>query len=285
MRPINFSNTITQTDLSHPIYRRGKVRDTYDLGDRLLMVSTDRISAFDVVLPTGIPYKGEVLNTLSLWWFDKTKGIMPNHLVRQVDERSVLVDRAYVLPIEWVVRGYLYGSLWADYKAGNDSYGLKLPAGMKEADKLPRPILTPTTKALTGHDEALLPEQAAEMVGRTLYRQVESKLLELYQFAEEEAAHRGIIIADTKFEVGLLEDLPILVDELLTPDSSRFWPMDQYEPGRSQPSYDKQYVRDWLDRDVGWNKEPPAPPLPPTIVINTSQIYQEAYERLIGNVF
>ncbi len=286
---------LMETQLSLPLYRRGKVRDTYDLGDRLLMVSTDRISAFDVVLPTGIPDKGLVLTQLSAFWFERTAEVVPNHFLRLVDSTSVdglevppdlvgramLVRKAQRIDIECIVRGYLAGSAWEEYRRQGTVNGEKMPAGLQESQELPEPLFTPTTKAEEGHDQPITFEQMVEMVGQRAATAMRLRSLALYRYARDYARERGIIIADTKFEFGWLDDEIILIDEVLTPDSSRFWPADDYRPGRSQPSFDKQFVRDYLT-SVGWNREPPAPALPPDIVERTAEKYREAYRRLTG---
>ncbi len=276
---------------------RGKVRDIYAVGeDHLLIVATDRISAFDVVLPTPIPGKGGVLTALSNFWFERTRDIVPNHLtglaldavVPDPAERSALEGRAVVvrrlrpLPIEAIVRGYLAGSGWKDYRRAGAVCGIALPHGLREAEQLPEPLFTPSTKAAIGaHDENISVAQAAKLVGEGLAEQVAAASLAIYGLARDHAAARGIIVADTKFEFGLDEDGKlILIDELLTPDSSRFWPADSYAPGGSPPSFDKQFVRDHLER-IGWNKQPPAPELPPDIVARTAEKYREARRRLI----
>ena len=286
---------LMETQLSLPLYRRGKVRDTYDLGDRLLMVSTDRISAFDVVLPTGIPDKGLVLTQLSAFWFERTAEVVPNHFLRLVDATSVdglevppdlvgramLVRKAQRIDIECIVRGYLAGSAWDEYRRQGTVNGQKMPAGLQESQELPEPLFTPTTKAEEGHDQPITFEQMVEMVGQRAATAMRLRSLALYRYARDYARERGIIIADTKFEFGWLDDEIILIDEVLTPDSSRFWPADDYRPGRSQPSFDTQFVRDYLT-SVGWNREPPAPALPPDIVDRTAEKYREAYRRLTG---
>jgi phosphoribosylaminoimidazole-succinocarboxamide synthase len=281
------------------LHARGKVRDIYEAGDNLLMVASDRISAFDVVLPTAIPDKGRVLTGLSLFWFSQTADIVPNHLLSaSVDEfplsffehqdelvgRAMLVQRAEVVPIECVARGYLSGSGWKEYRKSGAVCGVALPAGLVESDRLPEPIFTPSTKATEGHDENITLEQAGEMVGEGLAQKLKELTLTLYEFGADLARARGIILADTKFEFGFADGDLILVDEVLTPDSSRFWPADRYEPGGPQPSFDKQYVRDWLD-EFGWDHEPPPPELPPTVVGQTAVRYREAYERLTGEPF
>ncbi|GBD13911.1 Phosphoribosylaminoimidazole-succinocarboxamide synthase [bacterium HR24] len=286
---------LMETQLSLPLYRRGKVRDTYDLGDRLLMVSTDRISAFDVVLPTGIPDKGLVLTQLSAFWFEKTADVVPNHFLALVDStdvdglevppdlvgRAMLVRKAQRIDVECIVRGYLAGSAWEEYRRQGTVNGERMPAGLEESQELPEPLFTPTTKAEEGHDEPITWEQMVELVGLRAATAMRVRSLALYRFARDYARERGIIIADTKFEFGWLDDEIILIDEVLTPDSSRFWPADEYRPGRSQPSFDKQFVRDYLTL-VGWNRQPPAPELPSDIVERTAEKYREAYRRLTG---
>lgn len=281
---IDVKDVILQTNLPHPLVKRGKVRDIYKVNGDLLIVSTDRISAFDVVLPNGIPYKGEALNLLSAYWFNETKRIFPNHLLEIVDSRSVLVRRADPIKIEFVVRGYLYGSAWEKYRRGKDICGIKLPAGLKKAEKLPEPILTPTTKAEVGHDVEITRDDVVRMIGKDLAEEIEEASLKIYESAVKKAEARGIIIADTKFEFGVSDGEVILIDELLTPDSSRFWPKDRYEVGKDQPSFDKQYVRDYL-LSIRWDKKPPAPSLPEHIIVGTSRRYIEAYERLTGRNF
>lgn len=286
---------LMEAQLSLPLYRRGKVRDTYDLGDRLLMVSTDRISAFDVVLPTGIPDKGLVLTQLSAFWFEKTADVVPNHFLALVDStdvdglevppdlvgRAMLVRKAQRIDVECIVRGYLAGSAWEEYRRQGTVNGERMPAGLEESQELPEPLFTPTTKAEEGHDEPITWEQMVELVGLRAATAMRVRSLALYRFARDYARERGIIIADTKFEFGWLDDEIILIDEVLTPDSSRFWPADEYRPGRSQPSFDKQFVRDYLT-SVGWNRQPPAPELPSDIVERTAEKYREAYRRLTG---
>jgi phosphoribosylaminoimidazole-succinocarboxamide synthase len=274
---------------------RGKVRDIYDLGDRLLIVATDRLSAFDVVLPTPIPDKGRVLTQLSLFWFEKLADVVPHHvleaenfsgeLARYADAlagRAMLVRRTEPFPIECVVRGYISGSGWKDYQKTGAICGIPLAAGLRESDRLPEPIFTPSTKATTGHDENISFEEAASRVGRPLAERLRDTSLTLYKRAAEHAAAHGIIIADTKFEFGMRGDELIWIDEALTPDSSRFWPAAQYEPGKPQPSFDKQFVRDYLER-IGWNKQPPAPALGPDVVSGTQQKYRDAYQRITGH--
>jgi len=281
---IGVNDVVLETSLPYPLLKRGKVRDLYDLGDRLLIVSTDRISAFDVVLPNGIPYKGEALNRLSVFWFDETKDIVPNHILGVVDPRTVLVKKINPVKAEFVVRGYLYGSAWENYKAGKEISGIKLPSGLRKAEKLPQPILTPTTKAEIGHDVEVKRNDLVKMMGEDLTDVIEDACLRIYELASKKAESRGIIIADTKFEFGLDKDEVIIIDELLTPDSSRFWPRDKYQMGKDQASFDKQYVRDYLT-SIGWNKQPPAPVLPDYVVLETSKRYIEAYERLTGRRF
>jgi phosphoribosylaminoimidazole-succinocarboxamide synthase len=291
------TEALTQIDLPGiPKIKTGKVREIFDLGDRLLFVASDRISAFDCVMPNGIPRKGEVLTQLSYFWFDQSKSFLPNHLLSRADEplprelqpfadkiarRSMIVKKAQPLAIECVVRGYLAGSGWAEYRKQQTVCGIKLPSGLCESSELPEPIFTPATKAETGHDENISFEQAAKIVGADIADKARAASLKLYSFAREYARKRGIIIADTKFEFGLMNGELILIDEVLTPDSSRFWPADQYQPGRGQPSFDKQYVRDYLET-LNWNKTPPAPALPPEVVEKTTAKYVEAYERVTG---
>jgi len=274
-------DVVLETHLPFPHFKKGKVRDVYDLGDKLLIVSTDRISAFDVVLPNGIPYKGEALNRLSNYWFKETRKIVANHVLDVVDPRTVLVKKAEPIKIEFVVRGYLYGSLWENYKQGKPT---GLPKGLKKAERLDRPILTPTTKADVGHDIELTLKDVAKQIGKASTVEIEDVSFEIYGRASRKAEASGIIIADTKFEFGFCNKELTLIDEALTPDSSRFWPKEKYEVGKDQFSYDKQYVRDYL-LSIGWNKQPPAPKLPENIVLETSKKYIEAYERLTGRKF
>jgi len=278
----------------------GKVRELYELEDnRLLLVASDRISTFDVVLPTEIPDKGRVLTGVSLHWFELTKNLVANHLLtadvseypaafadrsEELAGRSMLVKRAQVVPMECVARGYITGSGWKDYQRSGQVCGIRLPEGLRESERLPEPIFTPTTKATAGHDLPLTPEEAAELVGRGLAERLKELTLSLYEFGAEHARQRGIILADTKFEFGFADGELILIDEVLTPDSSRFWPADRYEPGHGQPSFDKQYVRDWLDAS-GWDHEPPPPELPTDVVEQTVKRYREAYERITGETF
>jgi phosphoribosylaminoimidazole-succinocarboxamide synthase len=273
---------------------RGKVRDIYDLGDKLLIVATDRLSAFDVILPTPIPDKGRILTQLSLFWFNLLKDVVPNHVLSSTDfpapfdkfkddlaGRSMIVRKTQPLPIECVVRGYLSGSGWKDYRATGKICGIALPPGLRESDRLPEPIFTPATKAATGHDENILFEQASSLIGKDLAEKVRTVSLEIYSRAAAYAEPRGVILADTKFEFGLLNDRLIWIDEALTPDSSRFWPAAQYNPGGPQPSFDKQFVRDYLER-IQWPKTPPGPELPPEVVAATRAKYREAYRILAG---
>jgi phosphoribosylaminoimidazole-succinocarboxamide synthase len=265
----------------------GKVRELYALDDtRLLLVASDRISTFDVVLPTGIPDKGRVLTGLSGFWFARTRGIAPNHLLTlRPDGRSTECRRLRMLPIECVVRGYLAGSGWRDYRTTGELCGHRLPSGLRESDRLPEPIFTPATKASSGHDENITREQAATLVGAERLAEVERLSIALYRFAADHAGARGILIADTKFEFGTDADgRLVLGDEALTPDSSRFWPADEYSPGGAQPSFDKQFVRDFCEK-TGWNKTPPGPELPPDVVTGTRARYVEAFERLTGIPF
>ena len=275
---------VVETDLPLPIHKRGKVRDIYDLGDRLLIVATDRISAFDVVLQNAIPNKGEALNRLSVFWFRKTDDIIPNHILDVVDPRTVLVRKAEPIKIEFVVRGYLYGSAWRSYIKGKKICGIKLPSGLRKAEKLPEPILTPTTKAEVGHDIEMTKKDVIQKIGKDAFEQIEEGCMRLYERAWSRAEKSGIIIADTKLEFGFYNGDLILVDELFTSDSSRFWPSDRYKIGKSQISFDKQDVRDYLE-SIGWNKQPPAPSLPKHIIVETSRKYIEAYERLTGRRF
>jgi phosphoribosylaminoimidazole-succinocarboxamide synthase len=279
-----------------PLFKRGKVRDVYDLGDRLLVVATDRLSAFDVVLPTGIPGKGVVLTQLSLFWFRLLADVTPNHVLTadvaeyamdlrphrdQLEGRSMIVLKTEVLPVECVVRGYITGSGWKDYRATGAVCGIPLPAGLRESERLEPPIFTPATKAEAGHDENISFETMEATVGRQRAAEARRISLEIYTRARAHAEARGIILADTKFEFGVRDGRLIWVDEALTPDSSRFWPRDTYAPGRSQPSFDKQFVRDYLE-SLAWNKQPPGPELPPDVVARTVEKYREAFERLRG---
>ncbi len=293
------SKLVLQTDLPGLPVRRGKVRDVYDLGDRLLLVGTDRISAFDWVLPSAIPDKGRILTQLSAFWFGWLN--VPHHLISTDMEtiqpylpvgvdtaplvgRVSLCKKAEVVPIECVVRGYLAGSGWKEYQASGTVCGIRLPAGLEESARLPEPIFTPATKAATGHDENISFQQMVDRVGRETAELLRQRSLEIFQKGAQYALERGIIIADTKFEFGWCDGQLILIDEVLTPDSSRFWPADQYQPGRAQPSFDKQFVRDWL-LETGWDKNSPPPPLPEEVIQKTRQKYLEAYERLTGQPF
>jgi phosphoribosylaminoimidazole-succinocarboxamide synthase len=276
-----------------PLIASGKVREMYDLGDRILMVASDRISTYDVVHPTPIPDKGKVLTGLSVFWFSRTGHIVPNHFLSATDGvpdeargRAIVVRKLEMIPIECVVRGYLAGSGWADYQREGRVSGIELPPGLRESQQLPEPIFTPSTKAETGHDEAIDVEQAAEIVGdRALVEELRRLSIELYRFAADHARERGIILADTKFEFGRDAEGRITVgDEVLTPDSSRFWPADEYEVGRGQASFDKQYVRDWAS-GTGWDKKPPAPAIPDDIAARTREKYVAAYELISGEPF
>jgi phosphoribosylaminoimidazole-succinocarboxamide synthase len=296
MSPDLLDSVLLQTDFPDlELYASGKVRDVYQLGnDRLLFVATDRISAFDYVLATGIPHKGRVLTQISLFWFDFLREVVPNHLitaelerypaaVRKYDDqlrgRSMMVVRGDMVPIECVVRGYISGSAWKEYRASGKVCGISLPAGLQESERLPEPIFTPSTKAASGHDENISFEQMVTIVGPELSRQLRDLSLEIYRKAAEYACTKGIIIADTKFEFGHTPAGLTLADEVLTPDSSRFWPADSYQAGRAQESYDKQYVRDYLEQ-IRWNKQPPAPTLPHEVARQTSEKYLEVYRQL-----
>lgn len=297
MSPTTLNRILLQTEFPDlTLYARGKVRDLYSVDGQLLFVATDRISAFDYVLATGIPEKGRVLTQLSLFWFEFLKDIVRNHLVSaKVDEypqplkkysdqlrgRSMLVHKAQMIDIECVARGYLSGSGWKEYQQTGAVCGIKLPAGLKESEKLPEPIFTPASKALTGHDENISFDEMARRTGRELAEQLRDLTLKIYATAADYAAGRGIMIADTKFEFGRTAEGIVLADEVLTPDSSRFWPADKYQPGRTQESYDKQFVRDYLEA-IKWNKQPPAPPLPDDIALKTSEKYIQAYRTLAG---
>ncbi|MBI2867154.1 MAG: phosphoribosylaminoimidazolesuccinocarboxamide synthase [Chloroflexi bacterium] len=297
------TSIITETSFPNLLHR-GKVRDIYDLGDYLLMVATDRVSAFDVVLPNGIPDKGAVLAQLSDFWFGRTAHIVPNHLVamgyeakklaslrlptevaempREVARRSMVVRKAQRVPIECVARGYISGSAWAEYRSAGTVNGQPMPLGLKESQQLPTPLFTPTTKAEQGHDLPLTFAQVESTVGAALARELRDKTLEVYEDARRYALTKGIIIADTKFEFGHIEGRLCLIDEALTPDSSRFWSAAEYQVGRSQDSLDKQIIRDWLLK-IGWNKEPPAPRLPEDVVEKTARRYREVFEQLTGH--
>jgi len=311
----NSPMVLIDTNLPLPLFRRGKVRDVYGLGDKLLIVSTDRISAFDVILPCGVPDKGKVLNQLSAFWFKETANIIPNHLIKVIDSedilrdvitkakssnqsqwkgdtslaletsligRSMIVAKAERIPVECVVRGYLSGSAWVEYKETGKVGDISLPRGMKESQELLQPIFTPTTKSDTEHDRPLTRQDIKGLGVEDIFGELEQKSLLIYGYARDYAKTKGIIIADTKFEFGFINGKLSLIDELLTPDSSRFWDFDQYQVGRSQPSFDKQVVRDWLSAS-GWDKTPPAPMLPPEVIERTSKRYREVYSRLTGS--
>ena len=284
---------ITETNLPDLLYR-GKVRDTYPVDDdKLLMIATDRISAFDVVLPTGIPNKGAVLNQISAFWFDKTSHIVPNHLIElaadrsdlkipdEVTKRAMVVKKADRIDVECVVRGFITGSAWSEYKRSGTVQGRPMPTGLQEGDQFPEVLFTPTTKAEVGHDENMSYDEVVGMVGQEMADRLRDTTIEVYEFARDFAKERGIIIADTKLEFGTIDGELTLIDELLTPDSSRFWDVTGYEPGKSQPNFDKQFVRDWLDAS-GWDHEPPAPELPEDVVARTTERYAEAFSKLTG---
>ena len=298
MTPQLLDPVLLQTDFPElELHASGKVRDVYRLdNEHLLFVATDRISAFDYVLATGIPHKGRVLTQISLFWFDFLRDLVPNHLVTadvtrypatvreyvaQLRGRSMMVVRADMVPVECVVRGYISGSAWKEYKANGRVCGIELPTGLKESDQLPEPIFTPATKATTGHDENIPFAEMARLIGPELSRELRDISLKIYTKASEYARQKGIIIADTKFEFGRTAAGTTLADEVLTPDSSRFWPAEKYQPGKAQESFDKQYVRDYLE-EIRWNKQPPAPALPPEVARKTSEKYLEAYHRLTG---
>lgn len=292
----------TKTEIStYPLLSRGKVRDIYDIDEKtLLIVTTDRMSAFDVIMDRPIPYKGVILNQITLFWMDKFKDIIPNHLEEsdvdrfpaalapwkdELEGRAVLVRKAKPLPVECIVRGYIAGSGWKDYQKTGTICGYQLPAGMRESDKLEPPLFTPSTKAELGqHDQNISPAEAARLLGEDVARKVQETTLAIYEAGRTYAASRGIIVADTKFEFGFVDGELRLIDEVLTPDSSRFWPADQYEPGHSQPSFDKQYLRDWLSAQP-WDMQPPAPALPDEVVDATARRYREAYHILTGKEF
>ena len=286
--------TVRETNLPN-LFHRGKVRDTYDIGDGLLlMVATDRTSAFDVVLPTAIPEKGAVLSQISAFWFERTSRIVPNHLLElaskrkdlsvppDVARRAMVVQRAERIDVECVIRGYITGSAWSEYQREGTVSGQPMPSGLREGDRFPEPLFTPTTKAEVGHDENMTYAQVEDMVGAETARKLAESTRAVYDHARAYALERGIIIADTKMEFGMIEGSLCLIDELLTPDSSRFWDAEGYAPGKSQPNFDKQFVRDWLD-EQGWDHEPPAPELPYDIVERTHERYLEAYRRLTGS--
>jgi len=297
-------DTLFDSSLKLPVYGKGKVRDTYQVGEKLLMVATDRISAFDFVLPNGIPDKGIVLNQISAFWFGKTYHLMHNHMVESIESRrallkyslwkrplpelllgrSMIVLKAERIPVECVVRGYIAGSAWAEYKKKGTINGRKARRGLVESQELAEPLFTPTTKAAVGHDLPLTPGELVDLVGERTARKIEEKSLALYNFARAYAIERGIIIADTKFEFGVQDKKLILIDEALTPDSSRFWDAGQYEPGQSQPSFDKQPVRDWLIAS-GWNRKAPVPALPADVVEATAERYRDAYSLITGRKF
>jgi phosphoribosylaminoimidazole-succinocarboxamide synthase len=279
-------------------YFKGKVRDIYEIDDKLLIIATDRISAFDVVLPNGIPNKGKVLTALSVYWFNRTKDIIKNHLITSdvaefpqellkytalLSGRAMLVRKAKMLEVECVVRGYLAGSGWKEYKKTQSVCGIKLPSGLIEAQKLQEPIFTPATKATSGHDINITEAQMQDIVGADTTKYLKEVSIKIFELASKKMESKGLILADTKFEFGIYDDEIILIDEILTPDSSRFWPMDEYSPGKSQVSFDKQFVRDYLER-INWNKTPPAPVLPEDIVKKTSDKYLEAYKRIIEEI-
>jgi phosphoribosylaminoimidazole-succinocarboxamide synthase len=274
---------LLETRLGLPLFARGKVRDTYELPDRrLLMVATDRVSAFDHVLPTGIPDRGNVLNQLSIFWFERTAQLQENHLIEPGDDgRSMVVRRAERIDFECVVRGYLAGSAWAEYRRQGTMAGEKLPPGLRQSEKLPEPIFTPATKAETGHDENVTFSRMSSEVGGELAEKLRDASQLLYGFATEQAEKSGLILADTKFEFGLIDGRLVLIDEALTPDSSRYWDAEKYQVGTAPESFDKQFVRDWLEQS-GWDRESPPPPLPDDIVEQTRQRYLTAYERLVG---
>jgi phosphoribosylaminoimidazole-succinocarboxamide synthase len=298
MSPQLLDTVLLRTEFQNlQLHASGKVRDVYRIDmDRLLFVATDRISAFDYILATGIPHKGRVLTQISLFWFDFLKDVVPNHLITadvkqypseiqtyadQLNGRSMLVMNADMFPVECVVRGYISGSAWKEYKASGKVCGIELPQGLRESDQLPEPIFTPATKATTGHDENIPFDEMVRLVGGELSEQLRDLTLKVYNRAADYARTKGIIIADTKFEFGRTPKGITLADEVLTPDSSRFWPADKYTPGSAQDSYDKQYVRDYLE-EIRWNKQPPAPALPAEVARKTSEKYLEAYQRLTG---
>ena len=285
--------TVKETSLQNLIHR-GKVRDTYDIGEGLLlMVATDRTSAYDVVLPTVIPEKGAVLNQISAFWFEQTSEIVPNHMIslgtdqstvsisKEIARRSMVVRKAQRIDVECVVRGYIAGSAWAEYRREGSVSGVPMPDKLREGDKFTEPLFTPATKAEVGHDENITLSQMEDMLGREMTERLRQFTIQIYVSARDLAMERGIIIADTKMEFGIIHDEIILIDELLTPDSSRFWDATGYTPGKSQPNFDKQFVRDWLD-EHGWDHEPPAPSLPEDVILRTSQRYQDAFRKLTG---
>ncbi len=292
------SQVLLQSNMPGFPVRRGKVRDVYDLGDELMLVASDRISAFDVVMPNGIPYKGEVLTRISCFWFERMRDVR-HHLIELIENRApagmeahldqlrgraVRVRKTKVVPIECVVRGYITGSGWKEYQKTQSVCGIKLPAGLRQCDRLPEPIFTPATKEEEGHDENVSYERTCQIIGEDVAKVLRERSIAIYNEAAEYARQRGVIIADTKFEWGQVDGELILIDEVLTPDSLRFWPADKYEPGWDQPSFDKQYVRNYLET-LSWNKTPPGPQLPGDVVAGTSRLYIEAYERLTGRKF
>jgi phosphoribosylaminoimidazole-succinocarboxamide synthase len=300
---MEYTGVLLQSDLPIPSFIKGKVRDIYDLGDNLLIIATDRISVFDVILPTGIPDKGKVLNQISAFWFEKTSDIIPNHVVEVVNDvesldaylppeqrfdypaylsgRSMVVKKAERINIEWVLRGYLSGSAWQEYQKSGTVFGQKVPSGMRESQELPEVLFTPSTKAEAGHDMPMTMDEVKNMIGESVTGEMMQKSLAVYNMARDYARERGIIIADTKLEFGLDNGKLMIIDELLTPDSSRFWDASVYKVGQSQPSFDKQPVRDWTAA-TGWNKEPPGPELTPEVIEQSSQRYRNAYEKLTG---
>jgi phosphoribosylaminoimidazole-succinocarboxamide synthase len=290
-QPYSTPNVLLESDLkTYKLFARGKVRDVYEDGQRLLIVASDRISAFDYILPTGIPDKGRVLTQMTLFWLQFLKSVVPNHflssdmsdLPREYEGRSMWVKRAEMFPVECVARGYLVGSGWKDYQKTGAVCGIALPKGLRESDALPEPIFTPATKATSGHDENISFDEMAKLTGATMAAKLRDLTLAIYKKAADYARTRGILIADTKLEFGTVGGEIVLADEVLTPDSSRFWPLNQYEPGRAQPSYDKQYVRDYLE-SIHWNKQPPAPELPEDVARRTSEKYKDAYRELTGH--
>jgi phosphoribosylaminoimidazole-succinocarboxamide synthase len=298
MRPTGASSPLLESHIPDlPLWRRGKVRDLYDLGDRLLIVATDRISAFDVILPTGIPDKGVVLTQISLFWFRLLQDVVPHHLITaevseyesrlhayrdQLEGRSMIVGKAEPLPVECVVRGYLSGSGWKDYQASGSLCGIRLPEGLRESDRLRPALFTPSTKAEVGHDENIAFAEVERRLGPVRAAQIRDASLALYERAHRHAESRGLILADSKFEFGVEAGRLVWIDEALTPDSSRFWPQEGYAPGRGQPSFDKQFVRDYLE-SLDWDKKPPAPSLPAEVIERTRAKYLEAYQRLTGS--
>jgi phosphoribosylaminoimidazole-succinocarboxamide synthase len=280
---MNF-DVFLDTHVPLPTFKKGKVRDVYDLGDKLLIVCTDRISAFDVVFPNGIPHKGEALNRLAAYWFNETRSIAPNHILEIVDPTMALVRKTRPIRVEFVVRGYLYGAAWENYRKGKPISGVRLPTGLEKAQRLPQPILTPTTKEETGHDMEMTRDEVTKKIGKDVANEIREICLKIYDKAAKKAETQSIIVADTKMEFGTLDGELMLIDELLTPDSSRFWPQTDYEVNSDPPSFDKQYLRNYLV-SIGWNKQPPAPKLPTQVVQATAKKYVEAYERLTGRTF